>query len=141
MASTYSSLDYHLVFSTKNREPWLIESVCDRLWPYLGGIARGNGMKAPEIGGAPDHVHIFVSVPATMTLSKAMQLIKGGSSHWIKDFGRRYATRFAFGVVKPALKRGPTLVFRYCGKVKLVIGQAALRCPLANASHFGAPRS
>ena len=57
------------------------------------------------------------------------------------DFGRRYATRFAFGVVKPALKRGPTLDCRYCGKVKLVIGQAALRYPLANASHFGVSRS
>jgi len=51
------------------------------------------------------------------------------------DFGRRYGTRFAFGVVKRALKRGPMLDCRYSGK--LVIGQAASRCPLANASHFG----
>jgi len=52
---------------------------------YLGGIARENGMKALEIGGGADHVHILVSVPATMALSKAVQLIKGGSSHWIKE--------------------------------------------------------
>ena len=116
MASTYSSLNYHLVFNINNREPWLIESACDRLWPYLGAIARENGMKAPAIGRVEDHFHIFVSVPATMALSKTMQLTKGGSSHWIKDFGRRYATRFAFGVVKSALKRGPTLDCRYCGK-------------------------
>jgi REP element-mobilizing transposase RayT len=140
MASTYSSLSYHLVFNKKNREPWLMESVCDRLWPYLGGIARETGMKAPEIGGVAGHVHIFASVPPTMALSKAMQLIKDGSSHWIKDFRRRYATRFAFRVLKPALKRGPTLDCRYCGEVKLVIGKAALRCPLANASHFGVSR-
>ena len=49
MANTYTSLNYHLVFSTKNREPLLIASVCERLWPYLGGIARENGMKALEI--------------------------------------------------------------------------------------------
>ena len=85
MANTYSSLNYHLIFSTKNRESSLIESVCARLWPYLGGIARENGMKALEIGGVADHVHILVSVPATMALSKAVQLIKGGSSHWIKE--------------------------------------------------------
>ena len=85
MANTYTSLNYHLVFSTKNREPWLIEAVCARLWPYLGGIARENGMKALEIGGVADHVHILVSVPATMALSNAVQLIKGGSSHWIKE--------------------------------------------------------
>ena len=134
MASTYSSLNYHLAFSTKNREAWLIESVCDRLCPYLGGIARENGIKAPEIGGVAGHVHIFVSVPATMALSKAMQLIKAGSSHWIKDFGRRYATRFAFGVLKPALKRGPMLDCRYSGKLKLVIGQGALCDQLAGAA-------
>jgi REP element-mobilizing transposase RayT len=85
MANTYTSLNYHLVFSTKNREPWLIESVCERLWPYLAGIARENGMKALEICGVTDHVHILVSVPASMALSKAVQLIKGGSSHWIKE--------------------------------------------------------
>ena len=85
MANTYTSLNYHIVFSTKNREPWLIETVRERLWPYLGGIARENGMKALEIGGVTDHVHILVSVPATMALSKAVQLIKGGSSPWIKE--------------------------------------------------------
>ena len=70
MANTYTSLNYHIVFSTKNREPWLIEKVCERLWPYLGGIARENGMKALEIGGVTDHVHILVSVPATMACLK-----------------------------------------------------------------------
>jgi putative transposase len=85
MANTYTSLNYHLVFSTKNREPWLIEPVRERLWPYLGGIARENGMKALEIGGLADHVHMIVSVPASMALSKAVQLIKGGSSPWIKE--------------------------------------------------------
>ena len=90
-------------------------------------------MKAPEIGRVADHVHIFVSVPATMVLSKAIQLTKCGSSHWIKDFGRRYATRFAFGVLKPALKRGPMLDCRYSGKLKLVIGRGALHGQLASA--------
>jgi hypothetical protein len=41
-----------------------------------------------------------------------------------ETFGRRYATRDAFGVFKPALKRGSTLDCRYRGKVKPVIGKA-----------------
>ncbi len=85
MANTYTALNYHIVFSTKNREPWLTDSVRERLWPYLGGIARENGMKALEIGGITDHVHILLAVPASVALSKAVQLIKGGSSHWLKD--------------------------------------------------------
>ena len=85
MSNTYTSLNYHIVFSTKNREPWLKEDIRERLWPYLGGIARENGMKALEIGGVADHVHLLLSIPASMALSKAVQLIKGGSSHWMKE--------------------------------------------------------
>lgn len=42
-------------------------------------------MKAVEIGGMDDHVHLLLSLPATLTISKAMQLIKGGSSKWVHD--------------------------------------------------------
>ena len=42
-------------------------------------------MRAIEIGGVEDHVHILLSLPATMTVAKAMQLIKGGSSKWIHE--------------------------------------------------------
>jgi REP element-mobilizing transposase RayT len=42
-------------------------------------------MKAVEIGGVEDHVHVLLSLPATMAVSKAMQLIKGGSSKWIHE--------------------------------------------------------
>jgi putative transposase len=85
MANTYTSLNYHIVFSTKDREPWLSATVQERLWPYLGGIARENKMKAFEIGGVADHVHILLSVPASLAVSKGVQLIKGASSHWIKE--------------------------------------------------------
>jgi putative transposase len=57
----------------------------DRLWPYLAGIARTNGFKTIEIGGVADHVHILISIPGTLPVSKAMQLIKGGSSKWIHE--------------------------------------------------------
>jgi REP element-mobilizing transposase RayT len=82
MHSSSSSL-FHCVFSTKKREPSLTPEVRDRLYPYLGGIARENGMKALAIGGVADHVHLLLSLPATMPLSKAMQLMKGNSSKWI----------------------------------------------------------
>jgi REP element-mobilizing transposase RayT len=51
----------------------------------MGGIARQNKMKAVEIGGIEDHVHLLLSLPATMPISKAAQLIKGGSSKWIHE--------------------------------------------------------
>ena len=82
---SFSSSLHHCVFATKRREPLLTREVRERLWPYLGGIARENGMKAMEVGGVADHVHILLSLPATLSLSKAMQLLKGNSSKWIHE--------------------------------------------------------
>ncbi len=42
-------------------------------------------MKALAVGGTEDHVHILLSLPATMAVAKAVQLVKGGSSKWIHD--------------------------------------------------------
>ena len=85
MANTFTSLHYHVIFSTKNREPWIRQDIESRVWSYLGGIARENEMKALLIGGIENHVHLLVGLPPTMTVSKAVQLIKGGSSGWIKE--------------------------------------------------------
>ena len=83
MANTYTSLHYHIVFSTKNREPWIKPDIEQRIWRYLGGIVTTNRMKPIQIGGVDDHVHLLLGAPATMAPSKAAQLIKGGSSAWI----------------------------------------------------------
>jgi REP element-mobilizing transposase RayT len=74
-----------VIFSTKNREPWIRQDIEERIWSYLGGIARENDIKALQIGGIENHVHLLLGVPAGLALSKAVQLIKGGSSKWIKE--------------------------------------------------------
>jgi len=82
---SYVSSYFHCVFSTKERRPFITPKLRERLWPFLGGIARQNKMKAIEIGGVEDHVHILLSLPSTMPISKALQLMKGGSSKWIHE--------------------------------------------------------
>jgi len=62
MANTFTSLHFHLVFSTKNREPWLRQDIAARVWSYLGGIARDNQMKALVIGGVENHVHLLLGL-------------------------------------------------------------------------------
>src|SRR5260370_22848095 len=56
-----------------------------RLWAYIGGIAKTNGFKALAVGGIEDHVHVLLSLPAILTVAKAIQLIKGGSSKCMND--------------------------------------------------------
>jgi len=75
----------HCVFSTKERHTFITPQMQQRLWPFIGGIAKENGMKALAIGGVADHVHVLLSLPATMPVAKAMQLIKGGSSKFIHE--------------------------------------------------------
>jgi putative transposase len=82
---SFSSSLHHCVFATKNREPIFTPQLRERLWPYLGGVSRENGIKALAIGGVADHVHILLSLPATMSVAKAMQLLKGNSSKWIHE--------------------------------------------------------
>ena len=85
MSHSYVSNLMHCTFSTKERYPWIDTDLESRLWPYIGGIARENRMKALAIGGISDHVHALLSLPSTMSFAKAVQLIKGGSSKWIHD--------------------------------------------------------
>ena len=72
----------------------------NRLWPYIGGVARENHMKALSIGGMQDHVHVLLSLPATLPVAKAVQLIKGGSSKWVHDTfvgSRKFAWQEGYG--------------------------------------------
>ena len=56
MGSTLSNLLYHVVFSTKYREPIIIPEIQDELYRYTGGIVKGEGGIPLEIGGMPDHL-------------------------------------------------------------------------------------
>ena len=85
MANTYTSLHYHFTFSTKNRHPWIVQGIEERVWAYLGGIARKNKLKPIKIGGIEDHIHLLLGAPPTIAPAKIAQLLKGGSSAWTHE--------------------------------------------------------
>jgi putative transposase len=90
MPHSYVSNLTHCIFSTKDQMPLINAELESRLWPYMGGIARQHKMRALAIGGTADHVHTLLSMPATMDVAKAVQLIKGGASKWVHDTFARY---------------------------------------------------
>jgi REP element-mobilizing transposase RayT len=59
MKDTYSKLNCHIVFSTKNRVPLITDIFRDELYGYIGGILRGNGGVLLVAGGMPDHIHLL----------------------------------------------------------------------------------
>jgi REP element-mobilizing transposase RayT len=83
MPSTHLSLHYHLVFSTKNREPSMPADLRGRIHEYLGGTIRGMNGDAHAVGGTSDHIHVFAGLRATHCLADVMRELKSESSGWI----------------------------------------------------------
>jgi len=85
MPNTYTQLYYHAVFSTKNRFPFIDESVEKRMYPYFRGIAEGIGCALVTGNGAADHVHLLMRAPARLSVSSMLQSMKADSSKWVHD--------------------------------------------------------
>ena len=83
MANSFVSCLMHVIWSTKGRQNLITPELEERLWPYLGGIAREHKIIVLARGGTMDHIHLLLSLPATIAIAKAVQLLKGGSSKWI----------------------------------------------------------
>ena len=84
-AHTYCSSLFHCVFFTKERRRIIAPEIQERLWAYIGGIAREHEMKALAVGGTDDPAHTLLSLPASLALAAAMREIKSGSSRWIHE--------------------------------------------------------
>lgn len=85
MSSTYLSLHYHIVFSTKERRPMIADAWKDRLHEYLGGTVKGLGGFPQGIGGVADHVHLLVGLKSTHCLADFLRELKKASSAWVHD--------------------------------------------------------
>jgi len=83
--STYASLHYHIVFSTKHRKPWIEPSWEPRLHEYLGGTARGLGAFPQGIGGIEDHVHLLIGLKTTHCIADFMRELKKSASAWVHE--------------------------------------------------------
>jgi REP element-mobilizing transposase RayT len=85
VAGTYTKLFHHIVFSTKNRQPFITSAVEEELYKYIGGIIRGIGGACLEINGTADHVHILTIFPPKIALSDALRDVKANSSKWVHE--------------------------------------------------------
>ncbi len=85
MGRTYTSLTYHLIFSTKYRRKTIRSVFRERLYQYIGGIFREKNGVLLEIGGIEDHLHIMAGIPPTICVSDMLRLVKTNSSGWVND--------------------------------------------------------
>ena len=85
MSHTYTSLLYHLVWSTKERKPLIDDNLETEMHKYLGGTIGELGGSALLVGGMPDHVHVLAVFPARRAISDIMRDVKANSSGWVHD--------------------------------------------------------
>ena len=108
MGSTFFSLHYHVVFSTKERRPLIETEWRPRLHSYVGGIVRGLKGVAEIVGGVEDHVHLLISLRPVHCLASLMRDLKKDSTNWVKEnLDRRFCWQegyAAFTVSPSAVK-------------------------------------
>ncbi len=85
MASTLTKILLHVTFSTKARAAMIPVELGPRLHAYVGGICRRFDSPLLAMGGVADHVHLFISLGKTASLSDLMLNIKRDTSKWMKE--------------------------------------------------------
>jgi putative transposase len=89
MPQSLSKVILHIIFSTKDRQPWLDSGVRTRIHAYLATICRDLSVDFAYVGGVSDHVHIVTTLPRTLSQAQLIEQIKKTSSKWIKTVDAR----------------------------------------------------
>lgn len=113
MANTFSHLFYHLVFSTKHRENFIDKKIEQRVWAYIGGVARKHNLTAIQVGGIENHIHALIMSSPPIAPSRIAQWIKGDSSKWIHQEFRdlkRFAWQDGYGIFTVSRSSAPKVV-------------------------------
>jgi len=112
MPQPLSSLLIHLIFSTKDRYPFLGQKdLLSRTHAYLGGILRDSGSPSITIGGTADHVQAFFRLSRTQQMSKLVETLKSHSSGWLKCQGiKSFAWQRGYGCFSVSQSQAATLV-------------------------------
>ncbi len=96
MPQSLAKVLIHIVFSTKNRSPFLVDkNFREQMHAYLGGTCTNLDYPVLTVGGVADHVHILCALSRNLSIAKLVGEIKRGSSKWIKTKGR-ILTKFAW---------------------------------------------
>ncbi len=85
MSQSYTNLIYHIIFSTKDRQPLITEARQARLYEYIGGTIRGLGGISLAINGVEDHVHLLAKLRPDKALSDVLRDLKANASGWMHE--------------------------------------------------------
>ena len=113
MSHTHTWILTHCVFSTEGRLD-LIPDVSE-MCKYLSGIARAKNITLLAAGGTANHIHLLITLPPTVALSKVMHDFKGNSSHWLNKRGTKFGWQEGFGAFSVSQSQ-KDIVANYIGR-------------------------
>jgi REP element-mobilizing transposase RayT len=85
MSGKYLSLLVHFTWSTARREPWIEAGMRDDLYRYIGGVMKNKKAKLIAAGGMFDHLHLYASLPSTISVADFVNAVKSNSSRWVHE--------------------------------------------------------
>ena len=85
MANTYSQIYIQVVFAVKGRESRLEKSWREEVFKYMAGIIKAKNHKPIIVNGVADHVHLFIGLKPTMSVSDLVREIKNNTSNMINN--------------------------------------------------------
>jgi putative transposase len=95
MPQSHARVVLHIVFSTKNRVPFLKNAgVRERLHAYMAGVLNKISCEVILINGTDDHVHILCNQSRTITIANLIKEAKVSPSEWMKELGPQYRNFF-----------------------------------------------
>lgn len=114
MSQTLTKIYLHIVYSTKNRQPFLKDTAFrQRLHAYLSGICNNLDCPSVKIGGVEDHVHVLCRFGKTISVSDLLRELKRDSSKWVKVENPRLARfhwQLGYGAFSVSPSHVPALV-------------------------------
>ena len=92
MAGKHLSLLVHFTWSTGRCEPWISDDWREPLFAQIGGIMKNKKAKLLSAGGMPDHIHLYASLPSTLSIADFVNAVKSNSSRWVHQTYREART-------------------------------------------------
>lgn len=96
---SYTSLFYHLIWTTKNRDSNILPTFKENLYNYIGKIAIAKKWHLLSVGGTCDHIHILIQKTTQYTISQVVSCLKSNSSKFIREnFSPNFSWQNGYGV-------------------------------------------
>jgi len=110
MPQSLSQIWLHIVFSTKDRQPFLVDRLGNPMHGYLANVVRGLKCDCYRVGGVADHVHLAVGLSRTITVADVVEAVKTSSSKKAKPYCANFSWQRGYGAFSAGFTDLPKLL-------------------------------